>query len=359
MAIVTALRFTPSCGAICVDQESWYLNKRRTLFNDMLYPLECPELTQAFSVNWIYGAVGSPSFHFEIVSKARQHIQERWRKGGFKNVRFLDLSYILLEAFQQTQRRRINDQLKFLYGFTSSDLNQGYFMAEGEKIPIQNPKVKQHALEIINQKEKLYFGTLPTPNHACIIGVDADHTFSAFCIKEEQGVLSYQSGGFECLGDGRYAGAIPISKELNQQFLQDRRQGCGKKRGILTLISAVLEAGDYFCKVGGNIRLMVLDAEHPLQIREVADAPARLCLEITMAYRAQLLQQNQAEDLLDDLVFQEKPWLEMEKHFFQNVSSISACEKLLRGYKQQKLSEPLPPQHPLASLSVSLKEPAL
>lgn len=348
MGIVTALKFTPEMGAICVDQESWFLNRRRTLFNDILFPLNLPQFTQEFQINWVYGAVGNPNFHLEVVQKARKEIEEKWKKGHFQTgVEMMTLSRIVLKSFQQTWRRRIDDQIRFLYGFGTDDLNRGFFLdAKGQKIPIKNSKVKQYALDCVHQKEKLFFGTLPTPNHVCLIGVDPQQQFSAFCIKEDQGVLSFQSGGFESLGDGCYAGAMEMARTLNLQFLKDRRQGCGRSLGLLTLLSSVLEASDHYAKIGGNIRMMILDATNPQNLNDLQDAPARTALEITKAYRAQLLSQESAEQLLSDLVFQQKNWEEMESHLFQAVSSHIALDKLLRGYKNIGDFPLLPENHP-------------
>ncbi|MEK7482891.1 MAG: hypothetical protein AABZ60_01020 [Planctomycetota bacterium] len=348
MGIVTALKFTPEMGAICVDQESWYLNRRRTLFNDILYPLNLPQFTQEFQINWVYGAVGNPNFHMEVIQKARKEIETKWKKGHFQNtVEIMTLSRIILKAFQQTWRRRIDDQIRFLYGFGADDLNRGYFLdSKGQKIPIKNSKIKQYALDCVNQKEKLFFGTLPTPNHICLIGVDPNQKFSAFCIKEDQGVLSFQSGGFESLGDGCYAGAMEMARTLNLQFLSDRRQGCGRNRGVLTLLSSILEASDHYAKIGGNIRMMILDAQQPQEIKELRDAPARIALEITKSYRAQILSQEQAEQMLADLIFHQNNWEAMEAQLFQTVSSRTALDKLLRGYKNIGELPTLPENHP-------------
>lgn len=348
MGIVTALKLSPTLGVIGVDQESWYLNRRRTFFNDLLFPLNLPEFSEAFQVNFVYGAVGNPNFHLEVMTRARQEIQEKWKKGYFsEGASLLTLSRFILKAFQQTWRRRIDNQLQFYYGFTTDDLNRGYFFnATKEKVLIKNGKVKQYALDFVNQKEKLFFGTLPTPNQVCLIGVDPEHQFSAYCIKEDQGVLSFQSGGFESLGDGCYAGAMEISKELNRLFLETRRQGCGILRGILTLLRSILEASEHYAKIGGNVRFMLLDANAPTQLIEIRDSEARLASEIAKAFRAQLLSLESAEQLLDELIFQKLPWTDVESHLFQRVSNRATLDRLLRQYKMNQTFEIASP-HPL------------
>ena len=108
MAIVNSFRFSPTQGAICIDSESWFLMRRKTHLADGLYPLVPEEIARATGTALVYGGVGHPSFHGEVARRARQKIQGRYGQAT-DPVPAQEMALLVLEALQETHRRRIDD----------------------------------------------------------------------------------------------------------------------------------------------------------------------------------------------------------------------------------------------------------
>jgi hypothetical protein len=343
MAVLTALRFGERSGALCVDQESWFLMNRKTFFSDLLFPLLTREQAAASGLEVLYGGVGHPPFHVEVVERARAALAELLAAGG-PLPDAVSLGRLVRDAFVEALERRIDDRLRFLYGFTRQEYVRGWFERDGRRITIDQERIRDRVQAIIEQRENLGYGRLTVPNEACVAVLGPDRRYMAFALKSSDGVLSFQSCGFEALGVGRYNAAARIAKSLNRMTLDDRRRGMGPREGIFRLIAATLEAWDHFGQAGGNLRLVMLDGEAPPgapSLRELAGGAARLAMEIVRAASAGLLPEATAIELVAAVALEQRPWPAVEEQLFRLVSDPRRLEKLLRGYKLA--AEPLPP----------------
>ncbi|HPQ39997.1 MAG TPA: hypothetical protein PLV45_06445 [bacterium] len=349
MAIVTSFRFTKNCGAICVDQESWHVWRRKNWFTDHLYSLIDPDQATRFGVELVYGGVGHPPYHLEVAEKARKLLREHLSRKDLDPaaVTAEKLGHVVLKAFQQVHRRRVDDKMEYLFGFNSDELNAGTFTNCQGTFPIQREEVKSRALKIVHGEEDTGYGPLTPPVEACLIGIDRHYGFSAFCLKEKDGVLGFQSCWFESLGQGRQGPAIRFAKLLNQRFLDSRRQGIGRDRGVFYLLDAISEAMDHYGQDGGFVRMMIIDGDAESatdRLRDIRDNAARLCVEIVKAQRNELLDRETAVDLMTDLTRPEPDIDAVESRFFKAVDDPMRLGKLLRRYK---IEEPgLPEQGP-------------
>jgi len=338
MAIVTSFRFTENSGAICVDQESWHVWRRKNWFTDHLYTLVDEDQADLFGVELVYGGVGHPPYHLETAEKAKKRIREYLSQPGLDpaDVTVEKLGKVVLEVFQEVHRRRINDKLEYLYGFNMNELNAGEFTNNHGKFQIKQNEVKNRALKIVHGEEKTGYGPLTPPVEACLIGVDRLYGFSAFCLKEEDGVLGFQSCWFESLGQGRQGPELRFARVLNNRTLDSRRKGEGKEKGVFFLLDAISEAIDHYGQDGGFIRMMIIDGDaekHSDRIRDLRDDAARLSVEIVKAQRNDLITREQAIDLVTALTIADPDILSIEKAFFNAASDPALLGKLLRRYK--------------------------
>lgn len=341
MAVVTALRFDLNHGALCIDRESWHIWRRKTYFSDHLYLLVEEGMADEHGLELAYAGVGHPAFHLEVCERARPLIHDYVTKGGKPEAE--KAAHLVMEAFSEAHRRRINDKLRFLYGFGGEELLAGQFTHHETTTPINQDLVKQRALAILKGTEAPGYAPLAPPIEACIVGIDRHHGFSAYVIKDADGVVSFQSCGFEAIGQGRVAAAEQFSKYLNRMFLDQRRKGLGRDEGWLVLLEATLEACDHFGQVGGGVRAVELNAEGAKRkdrVRLLSDHPAKLALEIVRAAKETLLPRRDAIDLITMLVDKEGDFPAVERELFSRASNVIKLEKVLRSYKVD--TAPLP-----------------
>ncbi|MFH1230166.1 MAG: hypothetical protein V1709_01575 [Planctomycetota bacterium] len=362
MAIVNALRFDDYSGAIISDEESWRLRRRRTVFCDNVHSLVTPEISDAFHIEAVYGGIGTPAIHYETVTKTQQKLLDIFKHRNDPEIKkqlyktIGDISKITLENLQKTIRRRTDDRLRFLYGFTSEDLNRGYFVAggdpdvstqtrlgresQGEKIDIKQENVKSKALEISTLKDKSETARFEVENHACLIGYDKKHGFTAYCLKGEISVSSFVSGGFESLGTGKYGGGQAFAEFLNKKFLAERTKGFNRIEGMIELIYSAIQCSLYFSQVGGYFAIAYIDGrgkDHASRYKEIIHHRAKLASEIVHSYKAGYLPRNITYQLINDLVYEDAKEDTIEGRFFKAVKDRKKLEYFLRAYKLDPL----------------------
>ncbi len=344
MALVAALRFDGRSGAVCADQETWFLLRRKTLLGDLIYSLGPTGIKQVEGTEVLYAGVGHPSFHHEVAARARADIQAACAADPRIAGNPQALGGLVRGAFARTMRRRADDQLRFIYGFSTADLHRGSFTFGGETVAIAQDRVKQRALSVAQLKEEAGGGATP-PNEACLGVLASDGSYSAYALKAEDCVLSYQSCGFDALGQGRLAAASRVAKQLNTMYLSSRRAGVGRELGLFILIDAVLEAWDHYGQVGGGLRIVIADStiSGNRKLLELADERGRLGMELVRAERADLLTREQAIDLLNGLAYGGIPWQKIEQRMFMECRDFLQLEKLLRGYKTAEGGLPASP----------------
>jgi hypothetical protein len=336
MAIVNTFTFNDQQGAIVSDEESWHLRLRKTHHSEYLLNLLPAAVAKVCKLKAIYGGVGNPAYHYEVVHRTRQEIARRWRENDEAPATLLEVSRTVLEAFHGVSRRYSDEKLRFLFGFGLDDANAGRVVVDGEPFPVEQEPVRKRALKIANLEEGFEDAPLTPPNHACIAGWDPENGFKGFVLKQENGVLSFQSGGFDSLGAGRYAGGVSFQKTLGRMTLEQRRKGVGFGQGLAVLLTSIIEAGEHFGQVGGTYNMYIIDGREDdlgCRLRYVHGDEARLAVEIARGMRSGFLAQAKAWTLLARLVGPGGKVNEVEKAMFSACSSPRAFDLALRGYK--------------------------
>lgn len=328
MAIVNALRFDDHAGAMVADEESWHLRRRKTFFTDNLYAL-LPRPENPGPVSLAYGGAGDPAFHNEVVRRASRRLEASPPETLEASAREV------LAALHETSRRIAGDRIRFLYGITLDDLNRGAFDGPDGPREIKNASVLSRAREIADGKETVAGRDLVPPNEACLIGTDAETGFGMFCIKEAAGVLSFNAGGFESLGAGRYAGGMHLGGHLSRLTLCERRAALPAPEGLRLLLESVLEASEHFGQVGGRFHLLVVDDRRPPpeRVRRIDRERALVALEAVRAHRGGFLGEDAAHDLLEAVVLRGEDAEAAEARLFERSGRAEALDLHLRGYK--------------------------
>ncbi len=329
MAILTSLKFNDHSGVLCIDSESWHLLRRKSYFSNRIYAVSPPSVADEPGVALLYAGVGYPAFHHEVAERAARAMAGT---AAAKIETVHDAARIVLDAFVEVRSRRVNDRMKFLYGFDVENLKRMDAPEDGNTAA----QVQKRAYELAGGKEKPAYPPLTCSNDACLIGIDSADGYSAFALKEKDCVLSFQSCGFEALGHGRYGAAARFAKLLNGLFLDHRREGVGFRKGLFTVLDAMVEAFEHYGQAGGSISLGMIDAEAAPgkgRVRIIEDERGDLMVDTTRLFRNGLINHEAACSLLEKIAAPGADPAIIEKEMFDSAKDFTVAEKLLRGYK--------------------------
>lgn len=345
MAIVNALRFDKSSVGIIADEEYWFLGRRKSYFQDTLQHLTDEEIIEKTGIIAVYGGTGTPSFHWDIIKKSRAKIKEEFSSRA-KNIKTIyDISKIVLDVLQEVKRERINQKLKFMYGFTIDDVNRGYFEFEGKKYDIKQKKIKDKSLGLVMGSEKSFLTNPILQNKAVICGYDQKDGVSMYYLNSENSVMSFTSGGYEAIGPGKYASGLAFAEFFQGMPLYKRREGFSRIEGMIQLINSAIMAADYYNEVGGLFNIIFIDGEKKNpgdRIIEVFDNKGKLASEIVRSFKLGMITKEDTGRLIDELIFKGANIDLLEEQLYKSSKDADKLELLLRGYKEMELCDQEP-----------------
>ncbi|MBN2054235.1 hypothetical protein JW905_04900 [bacterium] len=355
MAIICALRFDHYSGAMVGDEEYWLLRRRKSYYNDTIHKILDDGTAEATGIAAAYGGWGHPAFHHEVVRAANATLRALYAKGseGWTETegvaRIAQLGHVILSRYHHVIHRRVDETLRFLYGFTTDDLTRGYFEENGSRFDIAQDSVKSNALKIVNYSDKRPANKTIFDNRGVLIGYDPTDGFGMFNFNGEKHVLCFVSGGFEAVGKGQYASGQAFARFLNQKSVAQRRAGVDRVEGMVQVIHATHMAEDYYHEAGGNVSIVYIDGRgksHDRRYHEIVDDRARLASELVRAFDWEQLTMADTYELVDGLVFQSAPVEEIEHAMFERCRDAVSLELILRGYKHDWTRAPAVPAGP-------------
>ncbi|HPQ40982.1 MAG TPA: hypothetical protein PLV45_11475 [bacterium] len=341
MALVNFLKFSADSGAIISDEEYWNVFFRKRMHGDNLHSLLTADQAEKLAVQAVYGGVGYPSVHREVVVDTRERIARCIRENGTDTLqRVKDVARIAFDALQAAIRRRIDQKLQFYYGFSTDELNAGQFRVADETWPIASPEVLDKSRKLASRETRDTLLKAVLDAKAAVFGYDADG-MTGYYLAGENSIMGYVHEGFEAIGSGKYASGLVFGQDFKAKTLKMRQQGYAPATGMFELIDSAYLAGEHFKEVGGNYNVVILDraAKKPAdRYRQVFDETARLATEIVRAVRAGLLPRETAIGLIEGLLFKGKSIKTVENQLFTSATDSTALELILRGYKRDEVN---------------------
>lgn len=342
MSLVNFLKFSTDSGAIISDEEYWNVFFRKRMHGDNLHSLLNAETSSKLGIQAVYGGVGYPSIHREVVETARDEILQLVSEKGVLSIqRVKDVARVAFDNLQTAIRRRIDQKMQFYYGFRTHELNAGKFSAEGETWSIESEAVREKAQKLASRETQDTLLKAVMDVKATVFGFDTDG-ITGYYLSGENSILGYVHEGFEAVGAGKYASGLVFGSDFKAKTLQMRQNGYKPAHGLYELIDSAFLAGEHFKEVGGNYNFVILDRaakEVSSQYRQIFDDTARLATEIVRTVRAGYLQKQQGIDLIDALIFEQAGFKTVEKKLFDMAGNRQALEFLFRGYKLNEITE--------------------
>ncbi|MBN2385224.1 hypothetical protein JXQ70_20300 [bacterium] len=341
MSVVNLIRINAQSGIMIADEEFWRRGSRRTLFLDNLQPLLPEKFCESSGLEAVIGLDGDPAITYEAVLQAKKHIERiikepdsSGRKGPIETLR--DVAEITFEQINLAIRKRIDNQLRFAYGFDTNDLNRGFFEVDGKKVEIKQEKVRTDALKWTKYSQDFPRTKSLFEIHALMAGIDPKDGFQWYEWSGEQGVVMLGTGLFDSIGKGSDAASLAFIDIFRTMELQRRRQGLKAEEALLVLLESLEAAARFNHEVGGYPQIVMLDGsarKHRARYHEYSGHGAKLALEIATAYIHEHIPRDKALALIKDLVLEQKDVLKIEELFFKATPNPAALEHFLRGYK--------------------------
>ncbi|MHC5036707.1 MAG: hypothetical protein ACYTHM_05280, partial [Planctomycetota bacterium] len=237
---------------------------------------------------------------------------------------------------------RVNEKLRFLYGFETDDLIRGKFEVEGQSFEIRQGAVKKHAMSIMDGSNKAQIIKDVHKNKGILLGWDAHDGALHYHLNAENFVLSMVSGRFEAVGAGRYASGISFADFLGNQTLRRRREGHDRVEGAFQLILSGIMASRFFHEVGGNLHMTVIDGRgksHGERMRFIDEERMRLAVEAVQSARMDFVGKAAALEVVEGMIFNDLSVEKGERMLFKAAAKPKGLELFLRGYKAFELPD--------------------
>lgn len=277
MSLVNFLKFSADSGAIISDEEYWNVFFRKRMHGDNLHSLLNPETAMKLGIQAVYGGVGYPSIHREVIENSRMEIQQVISQKGlaaFQRVK--DIARVAFDTMQTAIRKRIDQKMQFYYGFQTHELNAGRFSVDGESWPIESDAVREKAQKLASRETQDTLLKAVMEAKAAVFGFDADG-ITGYYLAGENSIMGYVHEGFEAVGTGKYASGLVFGRDFKAKTLQMRQKGYQPAQGLYELIDSAFLAGEHFKEVGGNYNIVILDRKAKEAAGQVQAGFRRYC----------------------------------------------------------------------------------
>jgi len=344
MSTVNALRLSKDSGAIISDEETWLFGRRRLFISDSIASLISPEMAESLKMEVVFAGIGNISLTFEVIRNIRYVLENEFQhcQGPHEFAyRTVDaVAALCNKEFQKSIKRRVNDILKFRYGFNLKNFTERAFDSGSQRIEIKQKAVIDDCLALIEPGQICESLQPLYENEGLIAGYDKRNGFQIYEIDAVSQEKFLAPSAFCNLGRGADTGSIILADLVNSKTLHERRQGFDKIEGLIELIYSANVTSTFNNQVGGYNTIVIIDgsATSPEKtFTEITDHEARLAGEIVTAYKADLLDKTKTYELIAELVEKKRTCPEIERTMFASVKSARYLDLVLRGYKTQSI----------------------
>jgi len=341
MSVVNLIRINFHSGIMVADEEFWRRGTRRTLYLDNLQPLLPENFCEHSGIAAVIGLDGDPSITYEATLQAKKHLEKIIREpelsGREQTLKTLkDVVDITVAQIKLSIRNRIDNQMRFVYGFDTNDLNRGYFETDGKKIEIKQEKIRNDALKWTRYSKDFALTKPLFEITALIAGFDPKNGFHWYEWSGESGNVMLGTGTFDSIGKGSDASSLAFIDIFRRVELLRRRQGMTIEEALLALLESLEAATRFNHEVGGYPHFVILDSKgkkHAQRLLEYSGHGAKLALEIVTAWVHGYIEKAVAVELVTSLVIERKDFIKVEEAFMKSCAQPTALEHFLRGYK--------------------------
>ncbi len=344
MTSINALRLDFHSGLMLCD-EARYWNPEWMIFYT---PEKIRRVTNAKIIAdtvMFMGQTGTSSIGDEWIMEIERAVTGLYRKMVDQNKVCRDnplgLNEVVKTAFDtiiRIKQMHIDDFLVGKFGFKATDLIRGYSLTkDNQKEAISNQDQIKAALDYMTfaknpDEVKGIFG-----NSQVLAGYNRKDGFRMYYMTERWPVCEEVHEIFIAQGSGRDTCDLNYARFADRCRLAERRgeQLIPRQKGLYALLKGLHQALNQTAGIGGYPKIIYVNGHEKDSsewVSEISDCRSKLALEITGASVDGFIRQEDAELLIEDLVFQGVDIFEMNEQFMKLAADRKRLEKYLRRY---------------------------
>ena len=348
MTSINAMKFNQHMGILISDeQRSW--NPEIMLINscEKIKKLTDEEMFENYQLTAFYGHTGTSSLGDEIFETLRRKILKKYedevKNSRTKPEKFMTIKEIADLGFQtmiELKRRHIDEQIKGYYGFTANEFIKGSYKKDDKEIEIKEKEIIDKIPKYLTWEGRLEEVTGVFLNAAVVAGYEPNEGFRIFLLSMIDPVCEPVQEIFIAEGSGLLVADPLFTKFANSKTIPERRGNIDPVEGTLKMIEGLVMAYETCVGVGGYLKIILIDAKNKdknKRVKEVADRRAKLAEEIVSAYVDRLIPKAIAYDLIKELLFEDKSFVEVNEKLFNSVQDKELLDKYLRKYHGLKI----------------------
>ena len=335
MATVLAMRLNSEQAIVIADESTWHLGHvfgyRRTNYGDSLASLFSKDETERTGCAAIYGGVGFPSFHGDLVCRVRRELKSvSGKDAGNERGANKWLAKKVHETFVACHERAVDDRLRFSFGFGRHDLNASSYEIDGQRLDIGMDPVISAARSIAAGSAHGNAYDRINSNYGFVLTRDNVDGVQGWYIGPKGRSIAFATP-IATLGPGGSVASHLLTDFLKRRDLEQRRQGFDFEEGIYIAMKIATAIRFSTGKMGGYFQIMLLDGKRG--VREFVSDEAHLCGEIMRAHEWGFFPRKDAQELVCSLLLEGEDDETIEKEMFGRASDSELLRRYLIGFK--------------------------
>ncbi|MFC1849185.1 hypothetical protein ACFL27_03150 [candidate division CSSED10-310 bacterium] len=344
MTVINAMRFDNTSGAMSCDEQTTVGGDRKVFGSDKIKSVVPPEFTIKTGIVAAYGGTGTSAIGEEIrfriynslreLAEDHEKFDKRWPTPDHPTL--WDVAELAFEETVDLKRARIDEFLFGKYGFTTYDFIQGHYQAELERVEIKQPEVVHRAFNYISNLSAPAAVESIFLNRGILAGYDPHLGYQIYVLSLTEHSLEPVSTIYHSVGSGSDAASVFLASFARMKTIKEKREKIDPVEGMVHLIAATNAASLYNMGVGGYFNIVLIDGNQtdPVQrLIEVSDHRSKLASEIVSASSAGLIQDKDALDFVERLIFKGISFEVINEELWEKCSNPVILDHLLRGYK--------------------------
>ncbi len=352
MTTINAIRFDDYSGAlVCDETRGW---NEENLQLDTAYkikPVVPVEIQERYGIVAAYGNTGTSTIGDELKFSIEKRLRETYRQElevlekpppSFKTVE--EIAGMMWEIITNMKHAHIDQNLLGRFGFAMADFCRGYYEKNGSRIDIKDKDVIRQVHEIITWKSRGEESRSVFLNAGILAGYDPVERFRIFHFSMIDQFFEPLETIFVADGSGVDSVNLAMSDYTSSLGGGERRGSIDKVEGLFQLILGVNNASRINLGCGGYYNIIYINGrekDHKSRLKEISDHRSKLASEIVHTASTGNLTKEKALELLDELIYKDKGFENVEERFWGTVDDPRRVFRFLRGFKGESYYIPV------------------
>jgi hypothetical protein len=246
------------------------------------------------------------------------------------------MAAMVFDIIVDLKYRGVSNKFVGDYGFSIAEFLAGSYERDGKTYEIKDKDTIRDLTALLSWKYNQEEVAFIFNNALLFAGCDDEEGFCIFHYDLRSAHWHRVQNCYMAEGSGRHSVDPAMYGFAENLLLESRRGDVDRTAGLMALIYGLASAVDHEIGVNGYPNLILIDggqADHAKRLREIGDRRSFLALQILRALGKNFLDYQSAYLLIDELVFEMRPFEEMYEKFFAQTSKKAAMARMLRGYK--------------------------